>query len=435
MPARFGGALTSLATTLVLDGAGSTVEVFPQTGAGAALESSLATIASAGALELLDARGWSSSLAMQNAGVLEIAGGTFAAASLANTGAVTGSGTLATTLTNSGNLVVDAGQTLSLVGGVLTNLAGGTLTGGTYLVAAGATLQLANDTSIVTLDASLILEGTGSTIQGLDTATGKEVGLKDSLTGVAAGGVLALLQGRIFTTHNSLDVAGVVQLGSGSLTAASLTLEASGALSGFGQVNVAVADGGLIEAGGGTLVLAKAISGAGSLSIDDGATLQLNAGAARSLAIDFGDTGATLALGVVGQVKATLAGFAAGDAIDLLDTAATGATLLAGDKLAIKDGKTRIAILQLSGDYGGQTFHVASDGAGGSLITLAAGAAAPPPAPPPPPPPTRPPGPSAADFVSRAASLGGSASPALAVLDGRAASPRLAVLASRVGEA
>ena len=259
--------------------------------------------------------------------------------------------------------------------------------------------------------------------------------MKDSLTGVAAGGVLALLQGRIFTDPNSLDVAGAVQLGGGSLMAAALTLEASGALTGFGQVNVAVADAGLIEAGGGTLVLAKGVSGAGVLSIDDGAALQLNAGAAKSLAIDFGDTDATLALGQVGQVKATLAGFAAGDAIDLLGTAATGATLLADDKLAIKDGKTRIAILQLSGDYAGQTFQVASDGAGGSLITLDAPASAPPHAPPPGPPPSRPPGPSAVDFASRAASLGGSASPALAVLDGRAASPRLATLASRVGVA
>ncbi len=431
----FNPGLTSLAASLVLDGAGSTVEVFPKSGPGATVESSLATIASAGVLELLDARGWSSSLAMQNAGVLEMAGGTFAAASLANGGAVTGWGDLATTLTNSGNLVVEAGESLSLVGGVLTNLTGGTLTGGTYLVATGATLQLANDTSIVTLDASLILEGTGSTVQGLDTSTDAEVGLKDSLTSIAAGGVFALLQGRVFTTHNSLDVAGVVQLGGGSFSAAGLTLEASGALSGFGQVNVALADGGLVEAGGGALVLAKAVTGAGALSIDDGATLQLSTTAGSGLSIDFGDTGATLALGAVSKVKATLSGFAAGDAIDLLDTAATGATLVAGDKLAIKNGKTRIAILQLSGDYSGQTFHVGSDGAGGSLITLLAGAAAPPPSPPPGPPPSRPPGPSAVDFASRIASLGGSASPALAVLDGRAASPRLATLASRVGAA
>jgi hypothetical protein len=70
---------------------------------------------------------------------------------------------------------------------------------------------------------------------------------------------------------------------------------------------------------------------------------------------------------------ATIAGFAAGDTIDVLHQAATSATLETVDKLAVMNGTQTVANLQLSGNYTGGTFAVVSDGHGGANITVGAG--------------------------------------------------------------
>jgi hypothetical protein len=67
---------------------------------------------------------------------------------------------------------------------------------------------------------------------------------------------------------------------------------------------------------------------------------------------------------------ATVAGFAAGDTIDLLNVAATSATINAGDQLMVWNGAATAANLQLTGDYTGAAFSVTSDGAGGSDVTV-----------------------------------------------------------------
>ncbi len=56
--------------------------------------------------------------------------------------------------------------------------------------------------------------------------------------------------------------------------------------------------------------------------------------------------------------------------IELKARTATSATLGAGDKLVIANGSKTVAILQLAGNFAGDTFAVASDGAGGANITV-----------------------------------------------------------------
>jgi hypothetical protein len=72
----------------------------------------------------------------------------------------------------------------------------------------------------------------------------------------------------------------------------------------------------------------------------------------------------------VASFESRIRGFTTGDAIDLLNTAATAATFEADDKLVITDGGSAVATLRLIGAYGGSTFTVASDGHGGTDITF-----------------------------------------------------------------
>jgi len=97
-----------------------------------------------------------------------------------------------------------------------------TLTGGVYFVGGGATLQLADNTSIVTLDATIELSKAGATVQSLDTVTGKQVGLEATLTTIGATGELESVNGRGYATANAIGNSGVILLGGGAFKAASL---------------------------------------------------------------------------------------------------------------------------------------------------------------------------------------------------------------------
>jgi len=127
----------------------------------------------------------------------------------------------------------------------------------------------------------------------------------------------------------------------------------------------------------GTLELSQSITGKGDLRVDAGATLQADTSVAARLAVTFEGVGGVLALTKPSAFKATIAAFASGDTIDLLQKTATAATLEAGDELVIVDGTKTVATLQLSGNYSGDNFAVSSDGHGGTDITLSTTAAPP----------------------------------------------------------
>jgi hypothetical protein len=115
------------------------------------------------------------------------------------------------------------------------------------------------------------------------------------------------------------------------------------------------------------------------MKIGAGATLGFARAVEKTLTASFAGSDGTLALDAAAGFGATIAGFAAGDTIDLIDTAATGATVDHRDQLVITDGATTVATLQLSGSYSGDIFTAAPDGRGGTAITLGAAATEPPP--------------------------------------------------------
>jgi hypothetical protein len=197
----------------------------------------------------------------------------------------TGSGTLLAkgdTLTLAGGLgnngTVEAlGRSTLLLSGGASNDNHGTLTGGTWIAAAqgdGATLDITGGT-ITTDAATITLSGTGATIAA---GTSTYTALESSLATIAAAGVLNILNGRGYTTTLALTDQGLLDLGGGTLSIQTLTIAATGTLSGFGTVLTGIADAGEIFAAGGTLIMDQAITGAGTIGAALGATLDLTVG-------------------------------------------------------------------------------------------------------------------------------------------------------------
>jgi hypothetical protein len=127
-----GPAITTLAATVELSGANSTFDT-----GSTALESSLATIAPKGKLELLAGRGWSGSEALTDDGLLQLGGGAFSAPGLTVNagGTVSGFGDVSGPVTNDGVVQAYRG-TLDVSGDVSGS---GTLKvwGGSTLIAGG----------------------------------------------------------------------------------------------------------------------------------------------------------------------------------------------------------------------------------------------------------------------------------------------------------
>jgi hypothetical protein len=291
------------------------------------------------------------------------AGGTFSISTPLSSSAI-----VMRNFTNNGSITVSNGDTFELQAQKFTNLSHSILTGGSYEVDAGSTLELADNAEIVTDDASIILSGAGSTIQALDTKSSDQATLDATLAGVGAGGVLEILGGRDWTSARVFRNAGTLDLGGGTFDVARLAN--TGLIDGFGVITPLVSNTGSITAAGGVLEIEQQITGAGQMNIDAAATLQVDAASTPAEVVSFTGAGATLALGLASSFESRIRGFAAGDTIDLLDTAATAATFEAGDKLVITDGGSAVATLRLIGAYGGSTFTVASDGHGGTDITL-----------------------------------------------------------------
>jgi hypothetical protein len=87
--------------------------------------------------------------------------------------------------------------------------------------------------------------------------------------------------------------------------------------------------------------------------------------------LTFTDAAGTLRLHQPGSVAASILNFVPGDTIDLPGIAANKADWSA-NQLTISNSGTTIATLSLPGSYASDTFTVASDGSGGSAVTVSA---------------------------------------------------------------
>jgi hypothetical protein len=244
-------------------------------------------------------------------GTVQLAGGSVSGALLApgSTGRIAGYGTIEGPLTPTA--LADAiGGTLFAAG--VGSVNDGTLTAGQLEADSGAVLELAPDTAIAVIAGSMTLSGAGSVIESLDSASGTEVSVDDTLVQVAVGGTLALLDGRAFTvTANAggFEVDGTLLVDGGTFDATLLTVTATGTvaigdtttltlpeivlagglfagagtlevldgatLSGFGTIASGIDINGVVTADGGTLTITGPITSAGTLAINQGAALDL----------------------------------------------------------------------------------------------------------------------------------------------------------------
>jgi hypothetical protein len=249
--------------------------------------------------------------------------------SVSTTGTVSGGGHILViepgTFTNNGNLTANANSTLNVEPTTFTNLASGTLTGGTYSVGAGGTMTIYNGTNpaLSTLAANVQLSGAGSTVQTYNTSAAVYTPLESSLTTITAAGSLGVLGGRNYTTTNAIITAGTLQLGGGAFTAASLA--SSGTLAGSGTIAAPVT----VNAG---TITPGSLTTPGTLNITG--TYTQSGGAFNEL---IGSTASYGVLNVSGGVSLASAAAA------LNITLASGFTPAAGDTFALLTTASSIA--------------------------------------------------------------------------------------------
>ncbi len=119
------------------------------------------------------------------------------------------------------------------------------------------------------------LTGIGSVVTGSGALLTLN-GATNTIKTVTDNGTISLGNGDNLTVTGNAAIHGKVQLHGGTFQATPVSLVSTSILFGFGTVNDALVNPGLIEANGGALGVNGAVTGAGTLQADSGATLVLN---------------------------------------------------------------------------------------------------------------------------------------------------------------
>jgi hypothetical protein len=143
----------------------------------------------------------------------------------------------ADTIMNPGTIEANgAGANITIGNGasVITNYSSSTLTGGTWIAAAGGTLTFENTSdSLVTIGAGTTVDLDGSSSVIRSNPSSSLMTIEQTLT--TNNGTLEVLSGRNFaSTSAGIANSGTIQLGGGTLTAATLANNSGAVLSGFG---------------------------------------------------------------------------------------------------------------------------------------------------------------------------------------------------------
>lgn len=352
-----GGAVLKDSGVVTLDGNldfGDDSLLTTDTGSDAALLS----IASGGVFDIVAAG------AINN---LDVINGDPTAASIVNNGLFeltsgTGQNEVDGPFINAGTVAVLA-STLLLTG--IDAGPAGTLTGGIWEAKAtnpaGATLALETPTAITTDDAQIILSRSGS-----DLLSGPSAGtaIEQSLTLVASGGVLSLLDARGFTAAKTITDAGSIQLQGGvfaaptldvagggtfnlhgaTLAAPALDVARGGIFGGYGTITGAVENDGLIKATNATLTIMGNVSGTGSLFVDPQSELILEGAVKSGTDVTFGHSLAILGLEAPTSFSGTLVSFQPADTIELIGVSSITSEHFSNGILTLTDSVGSIAL-------------------------------------------------------------------------------------------
>ncbi|MER9426870.1 Ig-like domain-containing protein [Mesorhizobium sp. M0317] len=318
---------------------------------------------------------------------------------------VNGFGDLVIADDSSGNAVVtiSSGETITVQGISASGLGAGnflfnqepvTHNAGPMSIADGAIMPVGG---AIDNTGTIALNGAGSTTQleviasGITLHGGGQVVLSDSDANVIFG-----TAADVTLTNVDNTISGAGQLGGGSLSLDNLgtiiatgshalvidtggstvvnsgTLEATG--SGGMEINGAVANSGLIWANGGDVTIGGQVTGDGDALIGNMSQLEFHA--ASSADVIFGaDAAGTLRLDDSFDFSGSIAGITNDDKVDLGDIwFSTGTSAVyhasqdgSGGTLTVSDG-THDATLHLLGAYDADSFTVADDGTGRTMV-------------------------------------------------------------------
>ena len=250
---------------------------------------------------------------------------------IADSGTSLSASNVANGLTLAATIQIDDGQLLSITGSVVNS---GKIEVG---VTGGATLEL-----------GATLSGGGSIVLFDSASSAITVGFNNVNNTISgAGKISATIQqqtgGVIEATH--LDNALILATG------------------------VVIANGGVLEANAGELIVDDAVTGAGSVVITNGGSASFAAAFSENVNFLGANAGA---LDLTDAYTGTVTGFGVGDSIELLGLSADSVSLNALDQLVVKSGTTTVATIQLAGNYAGDQFLTETNAKGVEVIEVLA---------------------------------------------------------------
>jgi hypothetical protein len=264
------------------------------------------------------------------------------------------------TVTNTGSVVVAPGYTLSLLG-MISNTGTIALNNPSHILVDTGGVTLAGSGNVTLSDStgnSIIGNGASTTLTNQNTISGAGT--------IGGNGLLLANQGVIDATGtNPL----IVDTGASAVTNTG-TLEATG----NGELFVAsnVTNTGHLIANNGTVIFEGAVSGTGTATVQGTGSIEFGSTTTADITFAAGANG-TVTFDAASTLtgKLSITGFTLGDTIDLADINFSGSgPSLAFSKgvLTVSDG-THVAKLNMIGNFTLASFHAASDGSGGTLIT------------------------------------------------------------------
>jgi hypothetical protein len=105
-----------------------------------------------------------------------------------------------------------------------------------------------------------------------------------------------------------------------------ITIDAGGAVTGFGTLSGDVENDGALQATLGAVAILGTVSGTGTIAVESGGALLLDGVIAAGQTVNFAGTGATLALGPSASLNAPISGFGPGDVLELPGSVAPDVT-------------------------------------------------------------------------------------------------------------
>ena len=173
----------------------------------------------------------------------------------------------------------------------------------------------------------------------------------------------------MFTSGNTLTLPSTTTFAGGSITGGTLALNGNTVVNGSTLIQATVADNGTIAVNAGTLDLGNPVTGNGQITINPGTGLELGQASNSTQRIIFARNSGALRLDQPGAFQSPVSNFQMGDVIDFAGLGATAALYSAGD-LTLFNGTTPVEQLSVSTPYSRNLFHVASDGSGGTDVTV-----------------------------------------------------------------